>query len=66
MIPADYPQRAELNDEVHARPPDRLLPPQRISCLALLSEVHERENERAHVAQLAALHGAPAPAPGPR
>jgi uncharacterized membrane-anchored protein len=64
MIPADYPQRAELNDEVHARPPDRLLPPQRISSLALLSDVHERENERAHVAQLAALRGAPAPAAG--
>jgi uncharacterized protein DUF3422 len=35
-LPPDHPQRAELNDEVHARPPEALAAPVRVSYLALL------------------------------
>ena len=35
-MPPSHPLRAELNDEVHARPPEALMPPCRISHLALL------------------------------
>ncbi len=35
-LPAWHPQRVELNDEVHARPPEALVPPCSISYLALI------------------------------
>ena len=38
-LPADHPLRFELNDEAHARPPEALVPPQRLSYLALLSDL---------------------------
>ncbi len=42
-LPADHPQRIELNDEVHARPPEPLIAPSRLSYLALLSDAPQRE-----------------------
>jgi uncharacterized membrane-anchored protein len=42
-LPADHPQRIELNDEVHARPPEPLVSPSRLSYLALLCSAAERE-----------------------
>ncbi len=42
-LPADHPQRIELNDEVHARPPEPLIAPSRLSYLALLSDAAQRE-----------------------
>jgi hypothetical protein len=32
-LPANHPQRTELNDEVHARPPEPLVAPSRLSYL---------------------------------
>jgi uncharacterized membrane-anchored protein len=63
-LPADHPQRAELHDEVHARPPERLVAPLRISYLALLCAGAEREAARAALLDLVAQHGGSPPPPG--
>ena len=52
LVPADHPQRQELNDEVHARPPEALTAPVRLSFLALHSELANREREWRHVEAL--------------
>ena len=64
-LPPDHPQRAELNDEVHARPPEALAAPVRVSYLALLYDgPGGREAAWAAVRDLAVRLGAPAPRPG--
>lgn len=62
--PPDHPLRAELGDEVHARPPESLTAPAGISYLALMSDPATREEERARLATFAARAGAPPPAGG--
>jgi uncharacterized membrane-anchored protein len=42
-LPADHPQRLELINEVHARPPEPLVAPTRLSYLALMCDADERE-----------------------
>lgn len=61
MIPADHALRRSLNDEVHARPPEQLAAPMRLSYLALVSD-GDRAADVAALAALAARFGAPAPA----
>lgn len=61
--PPDYVERQALNDEVHARPPEPLRAPSRVSYLALLSPPAARAEERACVAALCERFGAPAPSP---
>ncbi len=61
-LPADHPLRHELNDEAHARPPQSLVAPQRITFLALLSDWSQREREWRHVSELARLFDVPPPA----
>ncbi|MFO1160367.1 MAG: DUF3422 domain-containing protein [Reyranellaceae bacterium] len=61
--PADHPDRHVLNDEVHARPPEPLRAPARLSYLALLSPQAARDDERARVGALCERFGAPLPAP---
>ena len=51
-LPADHPQRIELNDEVHARPPEPLVAPCRLSYLALLCDPAQREAGWAAVSDL--------------
>ncbi|MDQ1341683.1 MAG: hypothetical protein QG571_299, partial [Pseudomonadota bacterium] len=63
-IPADHPLRLELNHEVHARPPEALAPPLRLTFLALFSDASQRDREHEHVCSLARRYGAPEPAPG--
>jgi uncharacterized membrane-anchored protein len=64
-IPASHPLRIELNDEVHARPPEALVPPSRISHLALIPpEGAPRDQALAAVQDLAQRFGAPAPESG--
>jgi uncharacterized membrane-anchored protein len=63
-LPANHPQRVELNDEAHARPPEHLSAPVRISYLALLSPSADRDIERAHIAALAADFGVKPPGAG--
>lgn len=57
----DHPLRIELNDEVHARPPESLTAPLRLTFLAMQSEWAVRDKEWAHVAALAQRFGAPPP-----
>lgn len=45
MLPPDHPRRIALNDEVHARPPEPLRAPCRLSYLALLSSPGQRDDE---------------------
>jgi uncharacterized membrane-anchored protein len=61
-MPADHPRRVELNDEVHARPPEVLPTPCRITFLALKSDDGARDREREHVRALANRFGLPGPA----
>jgi uncharacterized membrane-anchored protein len=62
-MPENHPLRIELNDEAHARPPESLSAPVRISYLALASETAARDAERAHVAALAESFGVKPPGP---
>ena len=62
MLP-DHPQRFELNNEVHARPPEALSAPVRMSYIALFSSWSQREQEQHGVSELARRFGAPAPWP---
>ena len=43
ILPLDHPRRQEFNDEVHARPPETLQAPLRLSYLALFAEGTQRQ-----------------------
>ncbi len=62
----EHPLRAELDQEFHARPFERLETPQSISHLALLSGSGRGaiERDRSHVARLCARFGVASPEPG--
>lgn len=64
MIPArDHAQRRELNDEVHARPPEQLSGPSRLTYVATICTPAEREQAWQAVCTLASsLGGLPPPA----
>ena len=64
MLPPGHPQRLDLNDEVHARPPEAMSPPLRISYLALLTDTAQREASWQAVVDLAHRMGAQPPVPG--
>lgn len=61
-LPPAHLQRLELNDEVHARPPEALVAPLRLSYLALFLNAVPREAAWQAVHDLAARFGAPLPA----
>ena len=63
-FPPDHPLRVELNDEVHARPPEALVAPARLSYLALFSDSSRRETQWGQVRDLAERFGAAPPKPG--
>lgn len=63
-LPQDHPQRFVLNDEVHARPPDELSHPARISYLALYCGSSNSANELDMLAELAEQAHEPLPAQG--
>ena len=63
MLPEDHPRRIELNDEVHARPPEALRAPVRISYVALLAEAGQGPDWVGHVRALAERFGTEPPAP---
>lgn len=60
-LPAGHALRAVLNDEVHARPPEPLVAPVRVSQLALLES--GRDGARQAVLRLAEAYGIAPPAP---
>jgi uncharacterized membrane-anchored protein len=63
-LPANHPLRVELNDEVHARPPEVLYAPVRATLLALLADGHSREADWEAVCGLARRFGVTPPPPG--
>jgi uncharacterized membrane-anchored protein len=58
-LPQNHPSRIELNDEVHARPPEALYAPCHISFLALTSDAATREQQLALLNELITSHGKP-------
>ena len=63
-LPPDHPQRTLLSDEVHARPPEALAAPLRISYLALVSDPSLRDREWRHLSALLLERGLDVPPPG--
>ncbi len=63
-LPANHPQRVELNDEVHARPPERLIAPMRVTYLALFGDAAARDASWMAVNDLARRYGKEPPPPG--
>jgi uncharacterized membrane-anchored protein len=63
ILPEDHPQRRALNDEVHARPPDNLEAPVRLSYLVLIGS-GSRAEDLEQLARLVEGTGAPRPAEG--
>lgn len=63
-LPDQHPDRFALNDEIHARPPESLVAPARLSFLAVTSDFSLRERQWEQVADLARRFGAPPPKPG--
>lgn len=63
-FPADHPQRHQLAEEVHARPPIAVPAPARVCYLAMLVDGDARDAERRHLELLCQRWGAAPPAPG--
>ncbi len=63
-LPPDHPLRLALNEEMHARPPEALAAPLRLTFLALVSDPSLRTREWEHVCTLARRHGVPPPPAG--
>jgi uncharacterized membrane-anchored protein len=63
-LPANHPLRIELNDEVHARPPEPLRAPLRLSFVALTADPDARGAHATHAGALAARFGVAPPPEG--
>jgi uncharacterized membrane-anchored protein len=63
-LPEQHPERVALNDEIHARPPESLVAPLRLSFLALTTDLSQRERQWEQVCELARRFGAMPPKPG--
>jgi uncharacterized membrane-anchored protein len=61
LLPPDHPRRIALNDEVHARPPEPLDAPCRLSYVALLSPPERRDEEWRAVGALCERFGVAIP-----
>jgi uncharacterized membrane-anchored protein len=64
ILPSEHPLRPALNAELHARQPEALPAPLRLTFLALYSDPSQRALELEHVGALAARHGVQPPPPG--
>ena len=62
VLPQNHARRIELNDEVHARPPEALEVPMRLSYLALLCNAAQRDSGLEHGRRAARRFGAAPPA----
>lgn len=62
-FPPDHPQRIALADEVHARPPEPLPTPARVSYVAVLVEAEARDQELRHLQTLCKRYAVTGPAP---
>ena len=63
-LPRNLPARIELNDELHARPPEALIPPCSISYLALVEGDAEKAEAWVHLCELAKRFNVNPPAEG--
>ncbi len=63
-LPANHTQRFDLSNEVHARPPEPLTAPVKLSCIAMTTDWPYREEDRDVVTALTKQYGATPPAPG--
>ncbi len=64
VLPQNHPARIALNDELHARPPEPLLPPCSVSFLALFVNAAEKAEAWEHLCELAQRYKVPPPAEG--
>ena len=62
-LPPNHPDRFTLADEVHARPPEALTAPVKLTYLALFSDRSRREEEWRRLVDFAKAHGARPPDP---
>ncbi|MFM2423196.1 MAG: hypothetical protein RL291_1726 [Pseudomonadota bacterium] len=60
-LPVNHPLRLDLNNEVHARPPEALKPPQLITYVACISSADQSARDWQHLAELARHFGATFP-----
>jgi uncharacterized membrane-anchored protein len=60
-MPQNHPQRFGLNDEVHARPPERIAAPSRVSYLMILADKAQRQETWRMIGALALEYGATPP-----
>lgn len=63
-LPADHPQRYDLSNEVHARPPVPISSPVKMTCLALTTDWPYRKEDRDTVVALTCLYGVQPPPAG--
>jgi uncharacterized membrane-anchored protein len=63
-LPEDHPQRFQLSNEVHARPPERMTAPFQVSGIALTTAWPYRDADRQLVVELTEQYGATPPGPG--
>jgi len=61
---SDHPLRHVLNNELHARPPVTLSPPERVSHIAIHSGERESDEEHASLLRLCERYGVTPPHPG--
>lgn len=63
-LPENHAQRYDLSNEVHARPPEPLTAPVKLSCIAMTTDWPYRDEDRDVVIALTKQYGATPPAPG--
>jgi len=63
-FPSDHPYRKDLNDEVHARPPEELVAPSRLSFIALSVDSAQRQRNFEQICDLARDLGVAPPEDG--
>lgn len=63
-LPGNHPQRFVLSNEVHARPPEPMTAPVKLSCIALTTKGAYRDSDREPVIELTKQYGATPPGPG--
>lgn len=59
--PTQHPQRVQLHNEIHARPPEAITAPLAISHVVMVCDADQREASRAHLASLLRDHHLPLP-----
>ncbi len=64
ILPPDHPLRFDLNNEVHARPPEALEAPLRLSYLTLISDPTKRDEATGPIRDLAERYSAVPAEPG--